>query len=88
MSDLIQQPHVGDAQMAEDALDEIQAVLAKRGLILVTKPNWDCMVLAVIDKRNPLKFEARAIAQIREISPRGYDWRPIEWDERNGSKLQ
>lgn len=75
-------PKPGDPDRAEDLLDEIQAVLQKRGACLIHR--HDCMVLAVADQ---MAGNWRAIAQVQLIAAqvgvtRGViRWRPVEWKE-------
>ncbi len=87
MADLIEQPQSGDPDRAEDLLDELQAVLQKRGACLIHKP--DCMVLAVAQ---PHTGKWRAIAQVSLIAAqvgmaRGrIMWRPVDWTTIPGSE--
>lgn len=80
MIDLLNEALSGDEFRAEDLLNEIQAVLQKRGALLIHKP--DCIVLAVAE---PNIGKWRAIAQVKTIAAavglaRGVvEWRPIDW---------
>lgn len=78
--DFVHNPILGDSDRAEDLLNEIQAVLQKRGALMIHKP--DCIVLAVAE---PNIGKWRAIAQVKIIAAavglaRGVvEWRPIDW---------
>jgi len=77
MPDIIHKPLAGDSDRAEDVIDEIAAILVKRGYCLIHKPEAFAdpklagFVLAKIEKNRTL----RALAVIREISPFKCEWR-------------
>jgi len=76
-SNMIINPLSGDSDRAEDVIDEIAAILVKRGCCLIHKPEAFAdqklagFVLAKIEHNRTL----RALAVIREISPFKCEWR-------------
>lgn len=66
-------PKVDDPDRAEDLLDEIQAVLRKRGAALI----WHETGMSLCLPNDLAGFTWRAIGQAQSITPRGIQWRPI-----------
>lgn len=68
-------PRPGDPDRAEDILDEIRAILAKRGAALIVQ---DGRVFLGVQKIGSAG-ELRAIAEIQQITPFKITWRPFDW---------
>jgi len=62
-----------DPDRAEDLLDEIQAVLRKRGAALL----WHETGMTLCLPTGLAATDWRAIAQARAITPKEMQWRPI-----------
>lgn len=80
--DLIIDPHTGDRESAEDVLDEIHAVMKKRGYCLIGRDGF--FVLAKVDQAG-FGNKARAIAEVKQITPDMIEWRKVNWSQKPGS---
>lgn len=72
---LFQYPKPDDPDRAEDLLDEIQAVLRKRGAALLVARESIVLCLPT-----PHNAAWRAIAQAEAITPTEIRWRPVPWN--------
>jgi hypothetical protein len=68
---MVLNPLNGDGWRAIDVLEEVQAVLRKRGFALIHQP--DSIKLAKVSG-SPARATARIIAYVKEISEFGITW--------------
>lgn len=73
MNDLFQPPKPDDPDRAEELLDEIQALLRKRGAALL----WHETGITLCLPHGITGTTWRAIGQAKAILPTRIDWRPI-----------
>jgi len=73
------QPKPDDPDRAEDLLDEIQAVLRKRGATLLVARDTHNMPMALcLDMAHGAGLRCIALAEI--ISPTEIRWKPVPWN--------
>jgi hypothetical protein len=72
---LIINPQDEDDRQSASVLNELREVMQKRGYILVHRD--DAMLLVKI--QSEALMVGRAVAYVKQINPKLFEWKPVDW---------